>query len=121
MFVLTKYKLFFAIGLLLFLVIASFQMTKTNTKQINDFKHFDTTSLHGIITDSVYTISSGTVVQINHEPFIFHPYASRLNNNTLFIAVAYPGDSLYKPAYHDTLRLVKKDKTFLYTFRIFNP
>lgn len=96
-------------------------MKKTNTKQRNDFKHFDTTFLHGIITDSVYVTSSGTVIQVNYKTFIFHPYTSHLNNNTLFLAIAHPGDSLYKPAYDDTLRLFKDNKTFVYTFRKFDP
>jgi hypothetical protein len=45
---------------------------------------------------------------------------SELNENEKFNIVAKKGDIVIKPAYSDTLRLIKTDKVFLYTFQKFN-
>ena len=49
--------------------------------------------------------------------YIFYPQQDEyLNNNNAFLDIAKSGDSIFKKAYSDTLKLKKSKRIYLYTF-----
>ena len=51
--------------------------------------------------------------------YVFYPYTDGINEKNIFHYLAVEGDSIYKPAYSDTLKLVKEGKVYKYTFQKF--
>jgi hypothetical protein len=50
------------------------------------------------------------------DEFIFWPNTSKTNDCKIFTRCAEKGDTIVKPAYSDTLRLIKNGKEYFYTF-----
>lgn len=50
------------------------------------------------------------------EEFIFYPYTGTINKSKIFTRFAEKGDTILKPAFSDTLWLIKNGKEYLYTF-----
>jgi hypothetical protein len=51
--------------------------------------------------------------------YIFDPKTSNLNDMNIFEYLVEKGDSIFKPAHSDTLKVIKDRKIYLYTFRKF--
>ena len=81
------------------------------------FSRFNSTDMNGKIVYSEVGYH-GCVFKIENieEEFVFYPISGDLNNRKIFCYVAEKGDLIIKQAYSDTLRLIKKDKAFMYKF-----
>ncbi len=77
---------------------------------------FDSAKLRGIVSCNVSASISGVRICVENREYYFSPNPS-LNKNRLFTEVASKGDYLIKDAFSDTLRLVKGDRVFTFTFR----
>ncbi|WP_157604616.1 hypothetical protein [Solitalea canadensis] len=88
---------------------------------INDFDKFNSSAIKGKIEkiEIVHHMSSFTILETN-ERYVFAPYTSDLNENNSFDLFAKKGDLVVKKSYSDTLKLIKGNKTYLYTFRKIN-
>ncbi len=97
----------------IFIIIGS-KLTIDKGKQ--HFTQFNTANINGELA-SIKIAYKGVQFQLKNEKakYVFYPNADLLENK-LFDDVAEKGDIVIKPAFSDTLKLVKKDKTFLYTF-----
>ena len=80
---------------------------------------FYSTRLSGkIVRTEEYSRGANFVLDNNPIEFTFYPYTDKyLNNDEIFQYIAKPGDSIFKPAYSDTLLLIKGGKIYLYTFQ----
>jgi hypothetical protein len=109
--------LYIGIGILI-LSFLSYQSYRVRQKGKKDFEMFYTSVLDGEI--SSIAISVGVVyLQLDNAltEYAFIPRTSELNKNQIFSHIARKGDKVIKPAYSDTLKLVKGDKVYLYTFQ----
>lgn len=90
-----------------------------NKKGKKEFELFYSSPLSGkISTIQKNSRASNFTLDNNPNKFAFYPYTDKqLNNNEIFQYIAEPGDSIFKPAYSDTLLLIKGNKTYVYTFR----
>jgi hypothetical protein len=107
-----------AFGLFIVLLVISyiFYARRFYQKGEVEFKDFYRSDIIGTISCKTYAGSSGTYFCVDDERYNFHPYTSDLNNNKIFDYLAEEGDSIYKPAYSDTLVLIKEGKRYQYTF-----
>lgn len=89
-------------------------------RELQFFVRFDTTDIQGKI-DYAKIGHYGSVFKIEgiEEEFIFYPFTSELNSGNIFYNIAEKGDVVVKQAHSDTLRLMKNDKVYLYTFQKF--
>lgn len=112
-----KIMLFIGVGILIlsFLAYQSFSVRQKGKKE---FEVFYTSDLNGEIS-SIATSVGAVYFKLNNASvkYVFFPRTSELNNNQIFEYVATKGDKVIKPAYSDTLKLVKGDKVYLYTFQ----
>ncbi len=112
-------KILIGIGLLLLIIgILYGQWWSTRMGQ-KDFKNFNTNLVSGEIS-FVGTWQHGAGFKLKGENIVhvFYPYIDKsLNNNHIFTSFASVGDSVFKPAYSDTLYLIKSGKIFKYTFQ----
>jgi hypothetical protein len=78
---------------------------------------FNSSHIHGKI-EKVFIISKGTALKLVNDSvtYVFYPMTSPLNDNQIFDGFATKGDSVIKSAHSDTLKLLKGDKAYLYTF-----
>lgn len=84
-----------------------------------DFNNFNKSHIEGTLCfigirhhGSAFSIDSGNAI------YVFFPYVnSLLNSPHTFESFASVGDSVFKPAYSDTLYLIKSGKIFKYTFQ----
>lgn len=90
--------------------------TRDRGKQF--YSTFNSSDLRGEI-EKIYIAYKGVALKLNDDSttYIFYPVTSQLNDNNIFDNVAEKGDKIIKPAYSDTLKLVKRDKIYLYTFQ----
>lgn len=79
---------------------------------------FNSSNLDGQI-ERVYVAYKGVAFKLTSDSstYVFYPITGMLNNNQIFNSFASKGDRVIKPAYSDTLKLVKDDKVYLYTFQ----
>ena len=82
------------------------------------FAHFNSSCINGIIAYSAIGYH-GSVFKIEgiEEEFLFYPVTGDINENRIFYHVAKKGDLIVKQAYSDTLKVITKDKVYLYQFR----
>jgi hypothetical protein len=99
-------------------LIVSIYYTRNRGKQ--NYNRFYNSYQNGIIED-VRGKLKGTGLKLNSDEreFVFYPYTDRINENNIFHYFAEKGDSVYKPAFSDTLQLVKDGKVYKYTFQKF--
>lgn len=117
------WKILIAVGLLLLIVggiLAGFLYQ--NNKYKKEFDIFYSSYISGkIIKIDKYSRGSNFVLENNPRKFSFYPYVDEhLNNNEIFQYLATPGDSIYKPAYSDTLLLIRGNRIYSYTFQKIN-
>ncbi len=112
------------IGAVIFLVIAFFyfyfaeKIDNTLTKKA--YIDFDTTNIYGVIKE-VRIGYQGSVFKVDklNKKFVFYPHTSELNQFKIFDQFAKNGDTVIKPKFCDTLKLIKNGKQYLYTFQKF--
>ncbi len=110
-----KVLIIFIISVAIYLVVS--QIIGVNREK-SFFMRFDTTSINGELEYSKIG-HHGSVFKIKkvEKEFVFYPITSDLNENKLFYNIAKKGDVVIKKPYSDTLKLIKKDKIYLYQFR----
>ncbi|MCB0651829.1 MAG: hypothetical protein KDC85_11190 [Saprospiraceae bacterium] len=109
-------KIFFFI-IILFVGILIYLTFYFDEKSKNQFDDFYSSEISGKI-EKLYAGSSGVHITINNEVFVFKPVTSKLNDFRIFDQNANIGDFIEKPAFADTLTLIKKDETIFYTFQM---
>lgn len=88
---------------------------KSESELSEDFIFFDKCSINGVINK--ISFSTGKVyVVIDTLEFQFFPKYEDMNNNIRFSHTAKVGDSLIKPAFSDTIYLVKPEGRIKYIF-----
>lgn len=82
------------------------------------FNQFDNANINGKLehVGIKYRLCSFKIEGIDEE-FCFDALTSNLNDNQIFNHIAEKGDSIIKESNSDTLKLIKKNKIYLYTFR----
>ncbi|MCG8387833.1 MAG: hypothetical protein MJA30_19935 [Cytophagales bacterium] len=109
-------KIAFGIFIGLLILLAIFQSMHVDKRAEQRFERFYNSSLEGRISCQPEGSVAGSKFCIENQKFYFHPYTSELNRNKIFEYLAESGDSIYKPAYSDTLILIKEGKEYRYTF-----
>jgi hypothetical protein len=103
---------------MLFFGLIVYQYITVNEKAKKNFEIFYASDLDGEITRC--SISAGAVyVRLNNMPtkVAFIPETSELNDYNIFMYTAELGDRIIKPAYSDTLTLIRKNgEVYKYTF-----
>lgn len=112
-------KLFIILMIILVVVTIFVGIPYQNKKGKKEFQLFYSSQLAGrIIKIEEYSRASNFMLDNNPNEFAFYPYTDKqLNNNEIFQYIAEPGDSIFKPAYSDTLLLIKGGKNYVYTFQ----
>ncbi len=113
-----KKKYLFVI--ILFFFTASYIGWKYQSKKtFIEFKQFNETSISGrIIFIEKYSREATFKIEKNPNAFKFYPITNQsLNSSHIFDYFAKPGDSVWKPAYSDTLFLFKNGQVYQYTFQ----
>jgi hypothetical protein len=88
-----------------------------NRRDKRKFEAFYDANLNGkLINLSKDKGATDFEVNNNEQQFSFVPIDA---DNKYLPEFALPGDSIYKPAKSDTLKLVHKGKTYLFTFKKF--
>jgi len=83
------------------------------------YKQFYQSEIRGTLENT--SGSTGTTYfLIGNIEYGFYPKTNTLNEFKIFSRNAKAGDSIIKPAYTDTLMLIKKNKVYLYTFKKFD-
>lgn len=109
-------KIIIIIGILLLIF---FGVSYQNRKVRKEFNLFYSSQLSGKIS-AIQKNSRASNFMLDNNPndFDFYPYTNKqLNNNEIFQYIAELGDSIFKPAYSDTLILIKKGKKYMYKFQ----
>jgi hypothetical protein len=84
---------------------------------LKNFRHFYSSDVTGIIEDvGIKNKCSFVVLKGSDEQYLFSPNTGELNDFEIFELFAKEGDSVYKPPYSDTLKLITSDREYLYTF-----
>lgn len=109
-------KIAFGIFIGLLVISYIFYARRFHQKGEAEFIDFYRSDIIGTISCKTYAGSSGAYFCVDDERYNFHPYTSDLNDNKIFEYLAETGDSIYKPAYSDTLILIKEGKKYRYTF-----
>ncbi|HTE34724.1 MAG TPA: hypothetical protein VK666_30310 [Chryseolinea sp.] len=114
-----KQKVLILIGIgLVILSFLAYQSVRAKRKGKKQFEVFYASNLNSEI--SSITVSVGGVyfrLSNDSTQYVFFPRTSDVNGNTIFEHIAERGDLLVKKSYADTLKLVKEDKVYLYTFQ----
>jgi len=91
-----------------------------NKRALQFYNYFYKNNIKGVL-ESVRGGRHGSIFRVKgFDEFTFYPSTGKLNNNKTFNYFATKGDSIYKHAYSDTLKLIKNGKTYLYTFKKFD-
>ena len=100
-------------GFLLILVAIFFLDPLVNKARFNKFYN---SNIEGKIVD-ISRNKGATDITVGHQKFTFVP--TYIDNKEDFPYFAKRGDSTFKPAKSDTLKLIHNGKTYLYTFEKF--
>ncbi|KYG81081.1 hypothetical protein EV198_2971 [Roseivirga ehrenbergii] len=109
-------KMAFGIFIAVLVIGAVFQSTYVKKKGKREFGYFYKTAIVGTISCGPSGSSAGTYFCVDDKRFNFNPYTSNINKYKIFSYLAELGDSIYKPAYSDTLTLIKEGEKYRYTF-----
>ncbi len=109
------------VGIVIFIAVLIYFFTAQRiggNREEQFFIHFDTTNINGRLEYAKIGYH-GSVFKIEgiEKEFVFYPFTSELNDNTIFYNIAKKGDLIIKDAYSDTLKVKKKNKVYLYKFR----
>ncbi len=113
-------KKLFIVSMFLLACFAIFYSTRwQHNKGRREYNLFYSSQLSGkVVKIEEYSRASNLMLENNPNEFCFYPYTDKhLNNNEIFQYIAKPNDSIYKPAYSDTLFLFKGNKKYAYTFQ----
>lgn len=100
------------------IVYLFFAMRSSAKQGFEDYKHFNSSDVSGIIKEvGVKHHKSYLILSGSNEEYIFDPQTGELNDFEIFNLFAKEGDSVYKPPYSDTLKLIASEGEYLYTFR----
>ncbi len=119
-----RMKMISYMGIVMFVIIVGIYVFTANkiggNREHQFFVRFDTTDIQGKL-DYAKIGYHGSVFKIEgfEEEFVFYPFTSELSRGKIFYDIAKKGDFVIKQAHADTLRLLKNDETYLYTFRKF--
>ncbi|PZR02960.1 MAG: hypothetical protein DI539_27105 [Flavobacterium psychrophilum] len=94
--------------------------TRYQDKKVKkEFTAFNSSMLSGKIKRiNEYSRSANFTLDNNPQEFRFFSYPNKkLNNNEIFQHLAIQGDRVYKAAFSDTLLLIKKERTYYFTFQ----
>lgn len=109
-----RYRFIMITFAFLIFIIIEFLSNRSNKRR---FEAFYDANLNGkLINLSKHQGATDFEVNNNEQQFTFVPIDV---DNKYFPEFALPGDSIYKPAKSDTLKLVHKGKTYLFTFKKF--
>lgn len=110
-----KFTILFFVFFLISLAI--WQAQRSGKIAVEHFTQFYTTDIDGIILRN-HTAHKGAYFQLEDgSEYVFYPRTnSELNNSRIFTYTAEKGDRVVKPAFSDTLRLIKDDMVLLYLF-----
>ncbi len=82
-----------------------------------EFTKFNSSTINARL--SILAVDKGYAdIVVANQTYVFAPLSVN-NNEPDFLFFAAKGDSIFKPAKADTLRLVHHGKTYLYTFEKF--
>lgn len=115
-------KEYFWIAFLIFVIVYIIVAQNFGSKRtIRRFEYFYTTNISGVL-EYARAGSYGSVFKVQgiENEFVFYPNTGKLNRKKIFYHIAKKGDLIYKPAYSDTLKLIKNGKIYLYTFKKFD-
>ena len=88
-----------------------------NKQYINSYNRFNSVNISGEIVEvDIKRKSSAFRIEKSDSFYIFVPHSVKSNNNRSFLSIASRGDSVYKAAYSDTLKLFHNGDVYLYTF-----
>lgn len=112
-------KLFITWILILLCVTIFYFIPSQNKKVKAEFDLFYFSRLSGkIIKNEEYSRGANFTLNNSQVEYSFYPYVDKqLNNAEIFQYLAKPGDSIFKESNSDTLLLIKKNKTYAYTFK----
>lgn len=107
-----KAKYLIIVVLFILAYIISTELIFHNRKRL-----LNESNVQGIIED-LYSSRDGIKFRIKHDSKSYRFYPKPCGNfGKDFYDIANVGDSIYKPTYSDTLKLIKKNKVYLYTFK----
>lgn len=110
---------YFVIGLAICIVLfAVWNQYRAKQRGIEQFRKFNEANIDGVIR-KVESAYKGVLFEIegSGETFVFFPRTDKkLNESQIFVYTAKEGDRIVKPAYSDTLRLIKGTKVLKYEF-----
>ena len=111
-------------AIIFFLAIAAIYLivsvNYSKNRGIDNYNSFYNAFINGTIESvGVKLKGVGLKVTDDEKKFVFYPYTHSINGNNIFHYFAESGDSIYKPAYSDTLQLIKDNTVYKYTFQKF--
>ena len=99
-----------------FVLLISIMFFFADRRDKKEFLKFDRSAIDGRIIEN--SIDQGaSVISVGNHKYLFVPIF--VDNKPDFLLFAEKGDSIFKPARADTLRLIHHGKTYLYTFEKF--
>ncbi|MEM6264136.1 MAG: hypothetical protein AAGI38_16595 [Bacteroidota bacterium] len=110
---------------ILFLIpVAIWDQRRSSQIAVEHVKKFNEERLSSLI-QSVRTGYKGVILTFKgsdkEKEYVFYPYTNEeLNKSKIFSHTAEKGDSIFKPAFSDTLVLFKNGEALKYTFRKFD-
>jgi hypothetical protein len=109
-----QYRLILIISMFLIFITIEFLGNRDDKRK---FQAFYNANMNGkLINLSKHKGATDFEISNNEQQFSFVPIDA---GNKNFPEFALPGDNIYKPAQSDTLKLMHKGKTYLFTFKKF--
>lgn len=110
--------------LIIFCLITGYLLLNNlnNQRLKKHFDFFDSTELSGLISRIEYR-GKMQVISLKNSvtKYYFHPYVVSTNGKSVFFDdLVQPNDSVYKPAFSDTLFVIKS-KNEIYKFTFYQP
>lgn len=109
------------IGIVCVVPIAILHQVKNSQRGKEKFKNFNEANINGKLNEVKIGYKGSVFTLINDSTeYVFYPYTNQsINKAQIFNYIARKGDSIIKPAYSDTLKLIKSDEVLKYTFKKF--
>lgn len=115
-----KKKYLILIGsLILFTILIIWNVNRNSKIGKAFFRDFDKANMVGVILQ-IERGYNGALFRLDNDTneYVFYPYVDKdLNESRKFLYTAEKGDSIIKPAYSDTLILIKGNKVLKYKFK----
>jgi len=94
-----------------------FSQVYTNNLAKTDFKNFNSSSIKGRLVEKGITHHTVSFrVDNDSKNYVFYPKINSSNKSADFEYFSELGDSIIKPAFSDTLFLIKGNKLYRYSF-----